>query len=94
MTTLTPFDLLVIALATCYWAYAVTKTHGAFHLFSRLRERVTLGGLTSCPICAAFWLGIGFYALMTTPIRPLVEISAAVGLATAIGFYTGMWQSH
>lgn len=89
---LSPFDLVVIALAACYWAYAVTKTHGAFHLFSRLRSKTTFGGLLECPICAAFWFGVVFYALTLTPLKPIVEISAAVGLACAIGFYTGYWQ--
>lgn len=90
--TLDPLSLILTALATCYWAYAISKTHGPYHLFEKTRQRFPMGGLTSCPICLSVWLAAGFYALMLTPLAVLVLVSAVAGLATVIGYYTGTWQ--
>lgn len=91
---MTPTDLLVLSLATLYWAHAISKTHGAFGIFEWARgtkEKPTLGGLLQCPVCLAFWIAIAFWLLMPTPLYPIVTVSAAAGAATLIGFYTGMW---
>lgn len=85
-------DLAVIAVATLYLAYALTKTHGAFGMFSWIREHLPLGGMTACIVCAAFWCAVAFYAVWFTPLQPLVWIVAAAGLAVLAGQYTGMNQ--
>ena len=85
-------SLAIIALATGYWAFALTKTHGPFGVFAWLREHAPLGGLTTCPVCLAFWLALLFWLLMPTPAAPLVTVSAMAGGATLLGYYTGMWQ--
>jgi len=86
------YDLIILALATGYWAHAISKTHGAFGMFEWTRKHLPLGGLTTCPVCLSFWIAIAFWLLIPTPLYPIVTISAAAGAATLVGFYTGMWQ--
>lgn len=86
---LNPLDLATLALATWYLAYALTKTSGPFHLFALLRERVSLGGLTTCIVCASPWIAGGLYLLWLTPLQPIVVILAVAGLALMAGSYTG-----
>lgn len=85
-------DLLTLALATLYLSYALTKTHGPFGVFSAIRQRASLGGLTSCIVCAAFWLALAFYALWLTPLKPIVEVFAVAGGMVALAQYTGLKQ--
>lgn len=82
-------DLLTLVLATWYLSYALTKTHGAFGMFSFIREHFALGGLTSCIICAAFWIGALFFVLWLTPARVVVYPFALAGGAVLVGSYTG-----
>ena len=44
------YDLIILALATGYWAHAISKTHGAFGMFEWTRKHLPLGGLTTCPV--------------------------------------------
>lgn len=90
--SLQPFDLLVIALATLYLSYALTKTHGPFELFATIRTKLPLGGLTTCMVCAAFWIAALFYLLWLTPLQPLVYVFAAAGGAVLASYYVGMAQ--
>lgn len=85
-------DLTVIALATLYLSYALTKTHGVFGLFTWLRLHVPLGGLTACIVCAAFWCALGCGLLWLTPLQPVVWVCAAAGLAVFAAHYVGMAQ--
>lgn len=85
-------DLAVVALATLYAAFALTKTHGPFGVFTWIRARLPLGGVTACIVCAAFWCSVTFYVLWLTPARPLVWVFAAAGLAVFAGQYVGMNQ--
>lgn len=87
-----PSDLLILVLATLYFAYALTKTHGPFGVFETVRAKVPLGGLTTCLVCAAFWVAVVFYLLWITPLQPLVYIFAAAGGAVVVGHYVGMAQ--
>lgn len=84
-------NLIILALATGYWAHAISRTHGAFGIFEWARQRFPLGGLMKCPVCLSIWIAIGCWLLMFTPLYPLVTISAVAGLATLAGFYTGTW---
>lgn len=88
---MTPSDLLILALAVGYWSYVISRTHGAFGAFETLRKLLPLGGLTTCPVCLSFWVGVVLYLLMTTTLRPAVEVSAIAGAATLAGYYSGMW---
>ena len=85
-------DLLVIALASCYWAFVLTKKPGPFDVFQRQREKNSIGGLLLCAPCLVFWIAVAFWLIWQTPAAPLVTISAIAGGASLAGYYTGMWQ--
>ncbi len=89
---LTPFDFAVIALAAGYWAFVVPKKSGPYALFDRLRARTTLGGLLLCPPCLVLWMAALMWLLWQTPLAVVVTVSAAAGLATLAGYYTGAWM--
>lgn len=89
---MTALDLAVIAFATLYAAYALTKTHGPFGVFTLIRQRLPLGGVTACIVCAAFWCAAIFYVLYQTDLRPVPCVFAAAGLAVFAGAYTGLNQ--
>jgi hypothetical protein len=80
--------LLITAAAAWYLAYCVTSTHGAFGMFKTLRQRLPLGGLTSCIICLIFWLAliIGYLQGLT-----IIESVAAAGVALWFHGYSG-WR--
>lgn len=82
-------DLLTLALATWYLAYALTKTHGPFNAFENIRKRFVLGGLTTCMVCASVWIAGALYLLWLTPVQPLVYLPAIAGAALMLGSWTG-----
>lgn len=84
-----PLDLLLIALATFYTAYAVSATHGPWNVFDGLRTRVPLGGLTKCLVCLSPWLAALFYVLMFTPLYVAVDVLAIAGASVLVWRYTG-----
>lgn len=84
-----PFDFFALALATFYAAYAVSNTHGPFKVFVWLREHLPLGGLTGCIVCLSPWMAALFYAVLLTPVAPLVYIIAAGGLSLFAYRWTG-----
>lgn len=90
--SISPLDLLVLALATLYLSFALTKSDGPFKVFEKFRARLPLGGLTSCIVCAAFWIGLLFVWIWTTPLQMVVVIFAVAGAATLAAYYTGMAQ--
>lgn len=55
---MTPFDLLIIVLATYSLAWFATRESGPFGIATKLRSVTTLGGLLDCWKCAAFWAGL------------------------------------
>lgn len=85
-------DLLILALATCYLSYALTRTHGIFGMFTWIRLHLPLGGLTACVVCAAFWSALVFYALLQTDLRLIVYIFAGAGGAVVVANYVGLNQ--
>lgn len=85
-------DLLILALASTYWAFVIPRKAGPYRLFERLRERTTLGGLLLCPPCLVLWVAVVFWLLWQTDASPLVLISAIAGGATFIGYAYGMWH--
>lgn len=92
MTTLTPFDLLVIALAAWRLAYLMAKEAAPFQLMTRLRAKTTLGGLLSCLYCSSWWAALVMLALWFTPLQVLVWVFAVSGAALMLGTYTGASQ--
>lgn len=84
-----PFDLLLISLATFYVAYALSSTHGPYHVFDWLRTHVALGGLTECLVCLSPWFALLFLWLLTTPAVPLVYLFASAGVSVLMWRYTG-----
>lgn len=84
--------LLILALATLYAAHALTKTHGPFGVFTTVRDRLPLGGLTTCFVCATFWLALGFWALWQTPAQYVVTVFAVAGGAVLAAQYVGLNQ--
>jgi hypothetical protein len=86
---LSPFDLLVLCLATWRLAYMVTRESGPFDVFTTLRERLPLGGLTSCIYCASVWAALLLLLLWHTPAQPLLLVLAIAGGALMFGSYSG-----
>lgn len=81
-------DWITLALAVWYIAYAVTKTHGPFNIFERLRKHLPHGGLLDCPVCLSFWAAL---MLLLLPRGILVDALAIAGLAMLAHGYTG-WR--
>lgn len=81
-------DLLLAALAAYYIAFAVTKTHGLFHVFTRLRE-LDPSGLTACIYCLLVWAALACYLALTSPLYPLVVVLALAGAGVLAHRYTG-----
>jgi len=84
-----PLDLLIVSLATFYCAYAISATHGPWHVFEWLRTHVPLGGLTACLVCMSPWLAALFYVLMLTPLAVAVYVLAVAGASVLVWRYTG-----
>lgn len=84
-----PLNLLIIALATFYCAYAISGTHGPWHVFEWLRTHLPLGGLTGCLVCLSPWLAALFYVLMFTPLYVAVSVLAIAGASVLLWRYTG-----
>lgn len=83
------FDLVIVAAATAYLAFAITTTRGPFRVFARLRAHLPLGGLTTCIYCLAPWTAGGLLLLYATPARVLVEALAVAGLALMAWAWSG-----
>lgn len=84
-----PLDLLIIALATFYCAFAISATRGPWHVFEWLRGHLPLGGLTSCLVCLSPWLAALFYVLIFTPLYVAVDVLAIAGASVLLWRYTG-----
>lgn len=89
MHQLTPFDFMLITFAALYLADAITRLKGAFNALSILRDRLPLGGLTSCVYCLIIWIALAFYLLLQTDVYWIVYPFALSGAAMAIYNYTG-----
>ncbi len=77
-----PLDLLILALATFYAAYAISATHGPWHVFGWLRDHLPLGGLAACLVCLSPWLAALFYVLLLTPLAVIVYVPAAITISS------------
>lgn len=86
---MTWLDLALVSFFTFYVAHAVTSTHGPFDVFDTLRQRLPLGGLTTCLICLSLWVSVLGYVLLQTPAAPVVFAIAPAGLTVLLWRYTG-----
>ena len=87
--SMTPNDLLILALFTWRLAYLLVKESGPFNLMGRLRARTTIGGMLDCLYCCSIWAALIGYVLLSTPLVPIVYVGAASGLALLLHRYTG-----
>lgn len=87
---MTPTDFLVLALATAYSAHVISSTDGPFGVFASVRERLPLGGLTTCIYCLAPWCAGALWLVSLTPLAPLVTLLAIAGAALMLTAWTGM----
>lgn len=89
MYTPTPFDLIVLALATWRIAYLLVKEAAPFDIMTRIRSYTTLGGMLDCIYCASVWVSIAVYIALQTSLSHVVYIAAVSGLAMLLWRYTG-----
>jgi len=82
---MSPFDLIRLAAATWYIAYAVSNTAGPFSVFVWIREHLPLGGLTACIICLSVWVA---WALLAVGANFIVDGFAVAGVALWIHAYS------
>lgn len=87
--TMTPLDLLILALFTWRLAYMLVKEDGPFQVFARLRARTTIGGVLTCIYCMSVWTALLGYVLISTPLVPIVYVGAVSGGAMMMWRYTG-----
>lgn len=85
-------DILIIACASWYAAYAISRTDGAFGMFRWLRRVAPLGGLTTCIICLAPWCAAALLVLYQSDARVVTLVLGAAGVALMLGTYTGATQ--
>ena len=86
---MSPFDLLVLALATWRLAYLLVKEAAPFGIMTRIRAYTTLGGMLDCLYCSSVWAAIACYIALQTPLAHVVYIAAVSGLAMLLWRFTG-----
>ena len=87
--TLTPFDALILGLATWRIAYLAAKEAAPFGIMTRIRARTTLGGLLTCLYCMSVWAAALMLLLWHTPLQFLVWVAAISGAALMLASWTG-----
>lgn len=85
---LTWFDFVLLFCASYSLAEMISREKGPWDIFTKLRERLPLGGLTSCVKCTVRWIAIGLFIVhLFTPV--LSWVLAISGAALLIRSYTG-----
>ena len=74
---MTPFDLVVLALATWRLSYMLVMEAGPFDVFKRLRASTKLGGLLECVFCMSVWVALGLYALWLDTQWPVIVLAVS-----------------
>jgi len=87
---MTLLELLTYASAAWYISYAVVNTTGPFGVFEWLRERLPLGGLTTCIICLSVWVAL---VLRLIGANVVTDALAIAGVALFLHSYTG-WRHN
>lgn len=78
-------ELVIIGFASWYVAHVITKEHGPFNLFGRVRVWAQRNGvpegsfaeMVTCIYCVAFWASALLYAIWLTPVQSIVYVFAA-----------------
>lgn len=86
---MTALDCIIVTLAALYTAQVMTASHGPFDIFDKLREKLPLGGLTSCFWCMIPWVSM-IYLLMYRYLPICLYPFAVAGGAMVIRAYTGV----
>lgn len=86
---MTPFEFLVLALATWRLAYMISVEDGPYHVFERIRGKYPLGGLTTCIYCLSVWIAPLLYVMWITYFQPVVTIIGISGAAMMLYRQTG-----
>lgn len=89
MLEISPFDLLVLALATWRLAYLLVKEAAPFGIMTRIRAYTTLGGMLDCLYCSSVWCAIACYGIYLTDFRAIIYIIAISGASMMLYRYTG-----
>lgn len=82
-------DLLILTFATFYIAYSIANTDGPFGSFGDLRNKLPLGGLTSCMVCLSPWVAALLYITLLAGATWFVWLFAAAGASVFLYRYTG-----
>jgi len=92
---MTPFDFLLIALASWLTAYYLVKSSAPFNLFGRLRAWAgekkpgNLAEMLDCIYCTSFWTALFWCIIWLTPLRILVYPFAVAGAGLMLHRFTG-----
>lgn len=74
---MTPFELLVLALATWRLAFMLTVENGPLRIFARFRRITTLGGLLECIFCTSVWAAL----LLTVAVVGRLDLVAVLAVS-------------
>lgn len=82
--------LITQSLAVWYLSYALTRTHGIFGVFVKLRQFDTRIGLNllACIVCTSAWVA-GLMLLLWSVVPIVVQLFAIAGLAMLAHKFTG-----
>jgi len=97
---MSPFDFIVISLATWRMSHLLSREDGPFDIFDKIRLRFgavwtenagwvsddPLGKLIICPLCISFWFAIILFFLYFL-ISPLIFIIALSGVASLLQLF-------
>lgn len=88
-TSLTWFDLVLLAFASWSLANMTAREQGPWRIFERFREAFPLGGLTACIYCTVRWIALFLFVVHL--FAPAVTwVLAISGAALMLRSYTGV----
>lgn len=83
------YDFLLIASASLYATEVLTRRSGPYNMFGWIREKVPMGGLTTCSWCAVIWIS-GVMTLLYFFLPQAVWVFSVAGAAMMLRSYTGV----
>jgi hypothetical protein len=88
---MSPFELLILALATWRLAFMLVREDGPGDVFLRLRQRRLLLGLFGCVYCMSVWTaGVMLVLWAIWPLTVLVYVLAISGAALMLQSFSGV----
>lgn len=79
-------DILLRIAATWLIAYSLVHLDGPLNVFKWIREHIPHGGLLSCIVCTATWIGV---IVMLMPDGALLQGFGVAGVALWVHKYSG-----